>query len=116
MKYLILSVALACAACGNDSPSSPSKSTPPPPTVPACQSNTTAQLTFENRTPNYSHDLYLDGAKMALLGPGQTSQPFTVAANTQHQVRWVYTNTNRTACTVMPVPATCSTTLYYCSF
>lgn len=108
-RYVILLPALvSLVACGNDS--APSKA------APACQSNNTAIITFENRTTNRTHDLYLDNGKIALLGPGQTSQPVTVAAAVQHSVVWFYTNTSLAACVVNPIPATCSTTHYFCSF
>jgi hypothetical protein len=107
----IMLLSSLCAACGEKaSPSTPT------PVTPACQTNATAILHFENRTTTRTHDLYLDNANVALIGPGQTSQAFTVAAAVQHTVQWVYTNTRLVACTATPVPAICSTTTYFCAF
>ena len=108
---LIVLLSMMTVACGG------SKSAmAPTPVVPVCQSNNTATLTFENRTANRTHDLYLDNANAALLGPGQTSRAFTVAAGVQHSVVWRYTNTYLSACVTTPIPAVCSSQLYFCAF
>lgn len=111
MKRLILLVALGAIGCG-DSPTAPTQ-----PVAPACQTQNTAALVFENRSPlNFTYDVYMDGANVASLAPTRLSATQTVVAGVQHRVLFFVTNTTILACTVTPIPLACSTTTYFCAF
>lgn len=111
MRYLLIIVALMAVGCGSDSPTTPT------PVVPACQTNNTAALSFENRSVNsFTFDVFVDNARVAVIGPTQTSSAQTVVAGVQHTARFLVTNTGFVACTVSPIPVRCSTQTYFCTF
>lgn len=114
MKYILL-VALGVVAIGCGGDSTPNR--PTPAVVPLCQTNNSAVLFFENRSPlSRTFDLYLDGANFAVIPPTQTSAPFTVSAGVQHRVEFRLTNTNLVICSASPIPVQCSTQTYFCAF
>lgn len=110
MRHLaVLLITLPLLACGKDSPVSPTSAA-------ACSTSNTAQLAFENRSPDrLTYSVLLDNINTATLGPGQTSQFQTVAAGVQHRVVFRYTNTNLTACIAEPIPVRCSSQTIFCA-
>lgn len=115
MKYLILLVALLAAACGSSTSPTPIA---PVVVVPACQSQNTATVYFQNRsTANLTYDIVWDGSKLTTVTPGKDSQVYTFAANVPHTLRFQYTNTSLLACNAStPVLTTCAATFYGCTF
>lgn len=116
MKHLILVAAIAVSACGS-SPA-PVAPTPVVPVVPACQSQNTATVYFQNRsTANLTYDIIWDGSKLTTVTPAKDSIVYTFAANVQHSLRFQYTNTSTLACSAStPVLTTCGSFFYGCSF
>jgi len=114
LSYLMLVGIASLVACGKSSKTTAPKPTPTPP--PACETNHTATVTFENRsTTNTTYDVVLDGIHVATIGPGEHTSE-TVTAVVQHTFTFMITNSNNVACT----PATtsfvqCSIQLYYCT-
>lgn len=115
MKLRLLFAGLTLAvACGKDSP--PVAPTPPP-QVSACQANNTGDLIFENRNPNNrTYTVFMDGANVGTIAPGQLTPARTVAAGVAHPVNFLYTNTTLIACTAQPIPVRCTTQTYFCTF
>jgi hypothetical protein len=112
MRRLLL-VALCCSACGSEA--MPVAPTPPP--VAACQANNTASAMFGNRSTDTTMDVFWDGNRIGILSPGQNSPATTVAAGVAHRLEFRITNTAFLACTASsPIPATCGTPLYTCTF
>lgn len=106
-RPLLLSL-LVLAACGKS---------PAQPTVEPCVTNNTAQLAFGNRAQATTHDVFLDGARIVTLTPGQDSPRQTVAAGVQHTVEFRITNTGIAACQPStPVLAQCSDRIITCAF
>lgn len=116
MRYLVVALSLLAISCGSNTPTAPTP--PPPPPVPACQANNTASVTFRNDSRSTTQDIYWDGLKYFTLAPGQTSTPpLVVAAGVAHRLEPRITNTNNLACQASsPIPAICSTPLYFCAF
>jgi hypothetical protein len=105
------SVILLAAGCSKDEPS-----TPLAPSVPACQANNTATVSFRNRSSGTTYTVQWDGATITTLAPGQDSQVITAAAGVQHTVRFFIANTNLLACNAaFPVLAACSDVFYSCN-
>ena len=114
MRVLTAALVLAVlgTACGGDD-KSPAAPTPPP--APACQTNNTATVTFENRFTSGTIDVIWDGGKTLTLSAGQKSQPMTVAAGVAHTLGFQWTNTSAWACTPgSPVLTQCGSQNYYC--
>jgi hypothetical protein len=105
-----LAILLAVTACGGKSPAAP--------TVPACQQNNTAELTFGNRsTSNTTYDVMLNGSRVTTVAPGNNSSPYTLAAGTAHSVSFRITNTTIAACnTASPNLAQCTSQTLTCAF
>jgi hypothetical protein len=111
MKSWLLVAVVLVSACG----STPVAPTPPP--VATCQSQNTATVYFQNRTTsNLTYDVVWDGSRLTTVGPGQSSQVYTFAANVGHTLRFQYTNTSLLACNQStPTLATCSNNSYFCT-
>jgi hypothetical protein len=92
-------------------------SSPPPPTAPDCETNHTADVTFENRsTNNIAYDIYWDGKILCVLSPGTKSITYKMSYGT-HKYEFVYTNTFIPMCATTTVNLVqCQTYLYYCTY
>jgi hypothetical protein len=103
--------ALGALACGGPD----TAPTPAAPPVAACQTNVTASVSFQNRETSSALAVVWDGAIIATLGAGQTSQSFSVAAIIPHSLSYKFANTNVLACsTGTPTLAVCSNNSYWC--
>jgi hypothetical protein len=110
-------ISVVAVGCGSSSPTAPAVATPPPVVVPACQSQNTGSVYFQNRsTSSLTYDVIWDGAKLTTLGPNADSQIYVFAANIQHSLVFRFTNTSTLACNAStPVLTTCGATFYGCS-
>lgn len=114
-QWLALTALVLLAGCGGGNRDV--APTPIAPSVPACQTNNTASVSFGNRSANTTQDIFWDGLKTATLAPGQTSAGLTSAAGTAHQLVFRITNTSTLACvTSNPVPIRCDVPVYTCAF
>lgn len=106
--------ALVTAGCGSSDPAPAA----PTPTIPSCQANNTASVTFENRSnSNRTYDVVWDGSRIMTLAPTQKSNSITVAASVNHTLAFMITNTNTSACTPStPTLAQCSSMNYWCTY
>jgi hypothetical protein len=103
-----LALALAIISC-SDSPTTPTKQ--------LCETNNTAQITFENRYTSQAIDVVWDGSKLTLspLAPGQKSTEQTVSAGVNHTLLFRVAGTSTVACAQSsPNLAQCSTYNYWC--
>lgn len=111
-RILVVTTFLAAGCGGTSAPTAPVV-----PVVPACQANNTASVAFGNRSANFTYTVSWDGLTAATLAPGATSTAFDTAAGVAHQLIFRYANTNVLACaTSNPIPTTCGTPVYTCSF
>ena len=87
-----------------------------PDPIPACEQNNTASISFENRSvTNSTYDIIWDGARIATIGPWETTQKFTVSAG-QHTLDFKITNGSGTACsTSWPVLSRCEAYSWFCT-
>jgi hypothetical protein len=83
---------------------------------PSCVSQNTAVLTFSNESvTNRPYDVLMDGAKLATVAAGATSDAFVVKALILHVVRFNFSTTDSLACALQIVtPDQCTTSNYYC--
>lgn len=110
---MVLITATLFTWCGADAPPTPIA----PPPAPACQTNNTAILRFENRSSsNRTYDVFVDNARVATIAPTQLSADHVVVAGVRHIVDFFYTNTAVRACVIDPIPVRCSTQTYFCTF
>ena len=103
-----LSLSLVLIGC-SDSPTAPTKQ--------LCETNNTAQITFENRYTSQSIDVVWDGSKLSLspLAPGQKSAEVSVSAGVSHTLLFRVAGTSTVACSQSsPSLAQCSTYNYWC--
>ena len=102
---VVLTAGLACA---------PKVTTPD---VAECEKNTTAGVTFENKSnTNGTYDVIWDGSKVFTLAPGAKSTEMTVAATVQHTLTFKFSNTSTLACTSgSPILAICAHQNYWCT-
>lgn len=109
--FFLVGLLLFSSCGGGDTPT-----TPAAPAKPACETNHTATIRFQNQTTrNLTYDIIFDGSRVATIGPGTTSQTFTVNAGT-HTILFKVTNTNITACyESSPNIAQCSDHTYSCN-
>lgn len=102
---------LSIGACG----STPTP-TAPQPAVPSCETNHTATVRFENRSPRTTLDVLWDGSKVATVSAGQTTGYRDVNAGI-HTLLFTVTNSSDWACTPStPNVAQCSSHTYSCSY
>lgn len=107
--FFLLTLAMLIISCSGDS-------SPTAPSVPACEANNTATMTFTNLSAsNRSYVIAVDGVRLGNLAPGQTSPPQTFAAGVQHSVFWLFASNDKIACTGFPILAQCSSASYSCS-
>jgi hypothetical protein len=102
-----LSLSLLLISCA-DSPTAPTKQ--------LCETNNTAQITFENRS-SQSIDVVWDGSRLSLspLAPSQKSAEVTVPAGVSHTLLFRVAGTSTVACAQSsPNLAQCSTYNYWC--
>lgn len=114
MKRLLFLVGVVVvSACGSDSAP---VVVAPTPIIPACQSQNTATVYFQNRSAsNLTYDVLWDGSKLTTVAPGKDSQVYTFAANIPHTLRFQFTNTSLAACNQStPVLTICTATFYGC--
>ena len=103
-----VSLSLVLISC-SDSPTAPTKQ--------LCETNNTAQITFENRYTSQSIDVVWDGSRLSLspLAPGQKSAEVTVPAGVSHTLLFRVAGTSTVACAQSsPNLAQCSTYNYWC--
>lgn len=81
-----------------------------------CEANNTAQVRFQNKTgTSQTYSVLWDGSVITTLGPGATSDYYTVAAG-EHTLHFKIANTGNEACTQStPNLAVCSTMEYWCT-
>ena len=108
----VVGLTLVAPACSG---SNPILTAPTSPVTPSCQTNNTALVSFENRSPSTMMDILWDGAKIATLGGGTVSPQMTTAAGVPHTLRFQITNTAQLACSQdTPTLAQCSSTKAFC--
>lgn len=109
---LLVACVLCVAACsGRQNPVTPSAPVPP-----ACQTNSTAELTLANASPNnYTYDVLIDNVKRGSISVGQTLT-VTLTAGITHTVISQVTNLGTVACSSTPSFASCSTQTLTCRF
>jgi hypothetical protein len=103
-----LSLSLVLISCSS-SPTAPSKQ--------LCETNNTAQITFENRYASQSVDVVWDGSRLSLspLAPGQKSAEQSVSAGVSHTLLFRVAGTTTVACAQSsPNLSQCSTYNYWC--
>lgn len=107
---LLILFAVSVVGCSGKNPAAPAP-------IPACQTNNTATLTLSNTsTTNTTQTHTIDGITAATLAPGQSSQPFTLAAGVAHTVTSKVTNTNAVACNpATPILIQCENRTISCS-
>lgn len=95
-----------------------SKSTTTTTTTPACQTNNTATVYFQNQATTTSYDVNWDGSKIVFnLAPGATSSTFTVSAGVDHTLTFMRAGTTNAACnTSYPNIAQCTAWHYWCTY
>lgn len=93
------------------------KATAPVVSAPACETNNTASIKYENRSnTNATYDIIWDGSKVTTITPGSLSPAYNVAAGIQHTLLFKFTNTNTAACNQStPTLAQCSSHVYWCT-
>src|SRR5688572_25142988 len=66
-----------------------------------CEANNTAKVRFQNKTgSSLTYSVVWDGSTLTTIGPGVTSEYFTVAAG-QHTLHFMVANSgNQEACTI----------------
>jgi hypothetical protein len=113
MKQVLFLVIVLLAACNGSNPVAPTF-----PARPACQTFSTATISFGNRTTsNTTYDIFWDELPVATVAPNQTSATIVAVAGVAHSLSFHVTNTSATACTPSnPVPTLCGTPIYTCSF
>lgn len=81
-----------------------------------CEANNTAKVRFINKTgSSQTYSVLWDGSVLTTLGPGVTSDYYTVAAG-QHTLHFMIANTATEACTQStPNLAVCSSMEYWCT-
>ncbi len=92
-------------------------SSPTAPTKQLCETNNTAQITFENRYASQSIDVVWDGSRLSLspLAPGQKSAEQSVSAGVGHTLLFRVAGTSTVACAQSsPNLSQCSTYNYWC--
>jgi hypothetical protein len=84
------------------------------PEPPECEKNHTGTLSFHNRSSSATYDVILDGYSVGRIRPGESIEQKVAAG--QHSVRFVFANTNRTACnTAYPSVPQCDEISLSCS-
>jgi hypothetical protein len=81
-----------------------------------CEANETAKVRFINKTgTSQTYSVLWDGSVITTLGPGATSEYYTVAAG-QHTLHFMIANSTTSACTPStPNLAVCSSMEYWCT-
>ncbi|MCB0696041.1 MAG: calcium-binding EGF-like domain-containing protein [Chitinophagaceae bacterium] len=81
-----------------------------------CEANNTASVRFINKTgTSQTYSVVWDGSVITTLGPGATSEYYTVAAG-QHTLHFMISNSGTEACTQStPNLAVCSSMEYWCT-
>lgn len=81
-----------------------------------CEANNTARVQFQNKTgTSQTYSVLWDGSVITTLGPGATSDYYTVAAGT-HTLHFMIANSGTEACTQStPNLAVCSSMQYWCT-
>lgn len=81
-----------------------------------CEANETAKVRFLNKTgTSQTYSVVWDGSVITTLGPGATSEYYTVAAG-QHTLHFMLANSTTSACTPStPNLAVCSSMEYWCT-
>jgi hypothetical protein len=113
MRYGLLALIVVFAACNGANPVTPTLALRP-----ACQTFSTAAVSFANRTAtNTTYDIFWDNSRVATVAPSQTSPEITAVAGVAHSLSFRIANTTSAACTPSnPVPAACAAQTYTCSF
>ncbi|MGD8897689.1 MAG: hypothetical protein PVJ73_16790 [Acidobacteriota bacterium] len=91
---------------------------PTAPTVPACQTNNTARVTFENRSGTGKvYAVVWDGSTVETLGAGVKGEAHTVTAGIPHSLLFKVANSSRHACNISwPNLAQCSSHTFWCTY
>jgi hypothetical protein len=108
---MVIIFVISSAGCGTDS------SNPLGVTAAACQTNNTADVSFQNNsTTSKSYDVIWDGSRVeSNLAPGATSAVHTQAAGS-HTLEFHVAGTQTNACSpASPNIAQCSTHTYSCN-
>ncbi|MBW7914375.1 MAG: calcium-binding EGF-like domain-containing protein [Taibaiella sp.] len=81
-----------------------------------CEANETAKVRFINKTgTSQTYSVVWDGSVITTLGPGATSEYYTVASG-QHTLHFMIANSTTSACTPStPNLAVCSSMEYWCT-
>ncbi len=97
-------MSLACSSSSNPLSTSPN-------TLPSCQVNNSAEVSFLNKSVhNTTYDIIWDGVFMTTLRPTERSEEYTVTAGVAHTLRFRITNSSQDACTIShPSLIVCST-------
>lgn len=81
-----------------------------------CEANETAKVRFINKTgTSQTYSVLWDGSVITTLGPGATSEYYTVTAG-QHTLHFMIANSTTSACTPStPNLVACSSMEYWCT-
>lgn len=81
-----------------------------------CEVNNTARVRFQNKTgSSLTYSVVWDGSTLTTLGPGQTSEYYTMSASA-HTLHFMVANSTQEACTQStPVLAQCMDQEYWCT-
>ncbi|MBZ0100148.1 MAG: calcium-binding EGF-like domain-containing protein [Taibaiella sp.] len=102
--------------CSNGTCLCPSDYTGPRCETRKCEANETARVRFINKTgTSQTYSVLWDGSVITTLGPGATSEYYTVAAGL-HTLHFKIANSSTEACTIStPNLAVCSSMEYWCT-
>lgn len=102
--------------CVNGSCSCPSDYTGANCETKKCEANKTAKVRFMNKTgTSQTYSVVWDGSVITTLGPGATSEYYTVTAGL-HTLHFMISNTGTEACTEStPTLVACSSMEYWCT-
>ncbi len=108
-RPLLVLLLAAVAGCRQESPYSVQ-------VLPACVKQNTAEFTFSNQSAtNVTYDVLVDGAQVAVVAPGATSDSVAVKALFLHVIAFDAANTGTMGCPLMVVtPDQCTNTNYVC--
>jgi hypothetical protein len=111
MRTFLFVVVMACTACSRVNPAAP------PPPVPLCQTQNTAEVSLRNTSPNgLTFDVLIDNIARGTMAVGQTVGPVTVTAGVAHTIVSRVTNTAIIGCTSSTSFAQCSSQTLTCSY
>lgn len=104
-------IAVVTMNCNEDKVVTPTNTTP------ACETNNTAKVFFQNKsTTGTTYDVIWNGSRIFTLAPSEDSDTITVAAQISHTLTFKKTGSNEISCIEsQPILAKCSINWFWCS-